>query len=51
MHNEKIILTEDPLRYIPLTYDFDMSGFVNAPYAVINPDFEMDNLFQSFTKY
>jgi len=22
--------------YIPLCYDFDMSGFVNAPYAVVN---------------
>ena len=44
MHNEKIMLTEDPLRYIPLTYDFDMSGFVNAPYAVINPEFDMENI-------
>lgn len=44
MHNEKIMLTEDPLRYIPLTYDFDMSGFVNAPYAMVNPDFDMDNI-------
>jgi len=44
MHNEKIMLTEDPLRYIPLTYDFDMSGLVNAPYAVVNPDFDMDNV-------
>ena len=23
--------------YIPLCYDFDMAGFVNAPYAVVNP--------------
>jgi hypothetical protein len=44
MHNEKIILTTDPLRYIPLTYDFDQSGFVNASYAVINPDFGMSNV-------
>lgn len=44
MHNEKIILTRDPLRYIPLTYDFDMSGFVNASYAVVNPDFDMNNV-------
>ncbi len=54
MHNEKIIVTEDPLRYIPLTYDFDMSGFVNAPYAVVNPDFEMttvrDRIYRGFCR-
>ena len=44
MHNEKIMLTEDPLRYIPLTYDFDMSGFVNAPYSMVNPEFDMENI-------
>lgn len=44
MHNEKIILTKDPIRYIPLTYDFDMSGFVNAYYAVVNPNFDMNNV-------
>ena len=43
-HNEKIILAKDPVRYIPLTYDFDMSGFVNASYAVLNPQFDMDNV-------
>jgi len=51
---KKIILTEDPLRYIPLTYDFDMSGFVNAPYAVINPQFEMttvrDRIYRGFCR-
>jgi hypothetical protein len=54
MHNEKIIVIEDPLRYIPLTYDFDMSGFVNAPYAVINPQFEMttvrDRIYRGFCR-
>jgi hypothetical protein len=44
MHNEKIILTNDPIRYIPLTYDFDMSGFVNASYAQVNPDFDMNTV-------
>ena len=44
MHNTKVILISDPIKYIPLTYDFDMSGFVNAPYAVLNPDFDMTNV-------
>jgi hypothetical protein len=30
-HNMKLIKTEK--SYIPIPYDFDMSGFVNAPYA------------------
>lgn len=30
-HNIKVILTNN--SYIPIPYDFDMSGFVNAPYA------------------
>lgn len=54
MHNEKIILTKDPIRYIPLTYDFDQSGFVNASYAVINPDFNMtkprDRVYRGFCR-
>ena len=31
-HNMKIIQTNNGY-YIPIAYDFDMSGFVNAPYA------------------
>jgi hypothetical protein len=34
-HNAKTIL-QPPNRYIPLAYDFDMSGFVNPPYGVPN---------------
>lgn len=44
MHNTKIILMSDPIKYIPLTYDFDLSGFVDAPYAVLNPQFDMTNV-------
>lgn len=39
-HNEKIMRTENPGRNIPLAYDFDQAGFVNATYAVLNPEFE-----------
>lgn len=31
-HNSKLML-KDPAVYIPLAYDFDMSGLVDAPYA------------------
>ena len=36
-HNAKLIFIA-PKKYIPLTYDFDMSGFVNPPYAEVNAD-------------
>ena len=38
MHNAKIMDIENGKthKYIPLTYDFDMAGFVNAPYAEAN---------------
>jgi len=35
LHNAKIMMQE-PNRYIPLAYDFDMSGYVNPPYGVPN---------------
>ncbi|MBL7848483.1 MAG: hypothetical protein JNL40_13525 [Cyclobacteriaceae bacterium] len=36
-HNAKIML-QPTNRYIPLAYDFDMSGFVNPPYGVPNEE-------------
>jgi hypothetical protein len=36
MHNAKLIQFTESKKYIPLTYDFDMSGFVDAPYAEAN---------------
>lgn len=45
-HNAKIMVTVDPIKYIPLAYDFDHSGVVNAPYATIQPGFEVDNVRQ-----
>lgn len=44
LHNAKIIQTREPFRNIPLTYDFDQSGFVDAPYAVLNPEFDMTDV-------
>jgi hypothetical protein len=36
MHNAKLIQLTESKKFIPLTYDFDMSGFVDAPYAEAN---------------
>lgn len=36
LHNAKVIQLTQSKQYIPLAYDFDMSGFVNAPYATAN---------------
>ena len=42
-HNAKLIFKE-PRIYIPLTYDFDMSGFVDAPYSVVSPELGIANV-------
>ncbi len=34
-HNSNTLFVDG--KYIPLSYDFDMSGFVNAPYARVSP--------------
>jgi hypothetical protein len=34
LHNFRIIRTDSALTYIPMAYDFDWSGLVEAPYAV-----------------
>jgi len=43
LHNAKVIFQE-PRKYIPLAYDFDMSGLVNPPYAVVNTDLGISNV-------
>ena len=35
-HNAKLIQLNTTKKLIPLTYDFDMAGFVDAPYAEVN---------------
>ena len=37
LHNAKVIFQE-PKKYIPLAYDFDMSGFVNPRYQQVSPE-------------
>jgi hypothetical protein len=36
-HNAKVIQLEESKKYIPLAYDFDMSGVVDAPYSAVDP--------------
>lgn len=43
-HNTKIMQTMQPYRNIPLAYDFDQSGFVNASYAFINSNFDIKDV-------
>jgi len=37
LHNAKVMM-QPGNRYIPIAYDFDMSGFVNPPYGVPNEE-------------
>ena len=52
-HNTKL-LVKDPKKYIPLAYDFDLSGFVNPPYAVVDPSLGIetvtDRLYRGFCR-
>ena len=42
-HNIKVMLTNKG-RYVPVPYDFDMSGVVNPPYATIDPRWEIKSV-------
>jgi hypothetical protein len=42
-HNTKVIQLP-PNRKIPISYDFDMAGLVNAPYATINEALEIKSV-------
>lgn len=54
LHNAKVIQLNETKEYIPLTYDFDMSGFVDAPYAQVNETLNIasvrDRLFRGFCR-
>ena len=43
-HNGTLVETDATMLYIP--YDFDLSGFVNAPYAYPSPDLRIDRVTQ-----
>jgi hypothetical protein len=52
-HNTKLLVKE-PKQNIPLAYDFDLAGFVNPPYAVVDQTLEIekvtDRLFRGFCR-
>ncbi len=43
LHNAKVIF-QAPKKYIPLAYDFDMAGLVDAPYAAVNETLGIANV-------
>ncbi|MBL7872668.1 MAG: hypothetical protein JNM78_13715 [Cyclobacteriaceae bacterium] len=54
LHNAKMIQLNESNEYIPLAYDFDMAGFVDAPYAQVNEALGIANvrerLFRGFCR-
>lgn len=44
LHNAKLIQLDATKKFIPLTYDFDMAGFVDAPYAVVDPSLGVESV-------
>ena len=45
-HNIKLICKTDSETPIPIPYDFDYAGLVNAPYAIPHPQLPIDNVKQ-----
>ncbi|MDZ4716625.1 MAG: hypothetical protein SH819_14260 [Cytophagales bacterium] len=43
LHNSKVMFQE-PNKYIPLAYDFDMTGFVDPPYGQANAQLGLTSL-------
>jgi hypothetical protein len=41
-HNTKTIRIGK--KFVPIAYDFDMAGFVNAPYAEYNPNLQINSV-------
>lgn len=46
LHNAKVIQLNDSKKYIPLAYDFDMAGFVSAPYATVSDQLPISSVQQ-----
>ena len=42
-HNQALLASEDGLNYT-IPFDFDLTGFVNAPHAVANPRFKLKSV-------
>jgi len=42
-HNQVLLVNEDALDYT-IPFDFDLTGFVNAPHATVNPRFKLSSV-------
>ena len=49
-HNSDVLSDSDGPPYTPLIFDFDFSGFVNAPYAQPNPRYPIPSVRHRFYK-
>ncbi|MGM0667256.1 MAG: hypothetical protein ACQETA_08050 [Bacteroidota bacterium] len=47
-HNIKVVKSIDQQQAIPIPYDFDYSGYVNASYAVPHPMFPIEDVRQRY---
>ena len=47
-HNTKYVRLENPPAIVPIAYDFDFAGLVNAPYAVPNEKMPISSVLQRF---
>lgn len=47
-HNSDVLSEGDGAPYTPLIFDFDFSGFVNAPYAQPNPRYPIPSVSQRY---
>jgi hypothetical protein len=45
-HNAKLLRADDESPYVPVIYDFDSSGYVDAPYAITPAKLELRNVRQ-----
>jgi hypothetical protein len=45
-HNAELLSATGGPPYMPLPYDFDFSGLVNAPYAEVHPQFRLNSVRQ-----
>ena len=50
-HNLKFIRTQDSSLPVPVPYDFDFSGLVDAPYAKPHPDLPIHDVQQRFFQW
>ena len=52
VHNGEVIMKNDGSGALPVAYDFDFSGAVNAPYATVDPQFRakrvVDRMFRGY---